>query len=131
MEVILGKRIISTPDAPPAIGTYSQAVLAGETLYVSGQIPLDPASGALVGGNFEDRVEQVFRNLSAIVAAAGFSLTDAVKVTVYLTDLSRFAVLNQIMARHFTEPWPARAAVQVAALPRGTDVEIDAVLVRC
>lgn len=82
-------------------------------------------------GTFEDRVEQVFRNLSAIAVAAGFALADAVKITVYLTDLSRFAVLNQIMAKHFAEPLPARAAVQVAALPRGTDVEIDAILVRC
>jgi len=123
-------RIITTSNAPAAIGTYSQAVQAGDTLYISGQIPLDPASGTLVGGSFRDRVAQVFANLAAIADASGMSLDQAVKVTVYLTDLSRFGELNEEMALHFQPPYPARAAVQVAALPRGTDVEIDATLVR-
>ena len=126
----MSRTYLSTPQAPAAIGTYSQAVLAGETLYIAGQIPLDPQSGALIGGEFADRAEQVFRNLAAIAAAAGMTLADAVKVNVYLTDLSRFSELNAVMAAYFPEPWPARAAVQVAALPRGTDVEVDAILVR-
>ncbi len=128
MEVILSRQIIATPNAPAAIGTYSQAVLAGSTLYISGQIPLNPETGALIEGSFEARVEQVFHNLAAIAEAANFALADAVKVTVFLTDLGRFGELNSVMARHFPEPWPARAAVQVAALPRGTDVEVDAIL---
>jgi reactive intermediate/imine deaminase len=126
----LTRNIISTPLSPSAIGTYSQAVLTGNTLYVSGQIPLDPATGALIEGSFEDRAERVFQNLAAIAEAAGMSLGDAVKITVFLTDLQQFQNLNRVMARHFPAPWPARAAVQVAALPRGTDVEVDAILVR-
>lgn len=123
-------KVISTPEAPAAIGTYSQAIQAGDTLYVSGQIPLDPTSMELVQGSFRERVERVFLNLAAIAKAADLALDDAVKITVYLTDLARFAELNEEMSRHFRQPYPARAAVQVAALPRGTDVEIDAILVR-
>ncbi|MBM4203339.1 MAG: RidA family protein [Gammaproteobacteria bacterium] len=126
----MNRKIITTPLAPSAIGTYSQAVLAGNTLYISGQIPLDPATGVLVEGSFEDRAERVFLNLKAIAQAADMSLGDAVKVTVFLTDLGTFQQLNGVMERHFPAPWPARAAVQVAALPRGTDVEVDAILVR-
>ncbi|MEZ5594938.1 MAG: RidA family protein [Pseudomonadales bacterium] len=123
-------QVISTTEAPAAIGTYSQAVLAGDTLYISGQIPLDPTTGELVQGQFRDRADRVFRNLAAIAHAAGLQLSDVVKVTVYLTDLAEFTALNEVMSRHFSQPYPARAAVQVAALPKGTDVEIDAVLVR-
>jgi reactive intermediate/imine deaminase len=120
---------ISTHEAPAAIGTYSQAVRAGDTVYISGQIPLDPITGTLIEGTFQERVYQVFENLSAIAKASGLSLKDAVKLTVYLTDLSRFAELNEVMARYFTTPYPARAVVQVTALPRATDIEIDAILV--
>ncbi len=122
--------VISTQAAPAAIGTYSQAIRAGETLYVSGQIPLDPATGMLIEGTFQERVRQVFANLAAIAGAAGLSLSDAVKITVFLQDLGRFSELNEEMARHFKPPYPARAAIEVSALPRGTDVEIDAILVR-
>jgi len=121
---------ISTPAAPAAIGTYSQAIRAGETVYISGQIPLDPTTGTLIEGSFQERVRQVFMNLGAIASAAGLSLNDAVKVTVFLKDLARFNELNEEMATHFNKPYPARAVVQVSALPRGTDIEIDAILVR-
>lgn len=121
---------ISTQAAPAAIGTYSQAIRAGETVYISGQIPLDPATGLLIEGTFQERVRQVFNNLAAIAGAANLSLSDAVKITVFLQDLGKFSELNEEMARHFNAPYPARAAVQVSALPRGTDVEIDAILVR-
>lgn len=121
---------ISTPNAPAAIGTYSQAIRAGETVYISGQIPLDPATSTLIEGSFQERVRQVFMNLGAIASAAGLSLSDAVKVTVFLTDLGRFNELNEEMAGYFNKPYPARAVVQVSALPRGTDIEIDAILVR-
>ena len=122
--------IISTPDAPGAIGTYNQAVLAGDTLYISGQIPLDPQTGEVVAGDFRARASQVFENLSAIARAADMTLADAVKITIYLTDLGEFASVNEVMAEHVSEPYPARAAVQVAALPKGVDVEADAILVR-
>jgi reactive intermediate/imine deaminase len=120
---------VSTSAAPAAIGTYSQAIKAGNTCYLSGQIALDPVTGQMVGGGFEGEVEQVFVNLKALAAACGGSLADAVKVTVYLTDLAYFAKVNEAMARHFTEPFPARAAVGVASLPRGAQVEADVVLV--
>jgi len=122
------RSIISTPNAPAAIGAYSQAVRAGDTLYLSGQIGLDPQTGQLVDG-IENQIDRVFRNLKAVAEAAGGSLADAVKLTVYLTDLSHFARVNEIMARHFGTPYPARAAVGVAALPRGALVEADAILV--
>jgi len=120
--------IISTDRAPAAIGTYSQAVRAGNTVYLSGQIPLDPATMQLVTG-IDAQIRQVFDNLAAVAAAAGGSLADVVKLTVYLTDLGHFALVNQIMAAYFQPPYPARAVIGVAALPRGAPVEMDAVMV--
>lgn len=125
----MNKIIISTPDAPQAIGTYSQAVRVGDTVYLSGQIPLVPATMELVEGDIAAQVRQVFENLSAVAHAAGGSLHDCVKVHVFLTDLAHFPVVNQVMAEYFTEPYPARAALGVAALPRGAAVEIDAIMV--
>ncbi len=122
------RQIISTPDAPQAIGTYSQAVRVGPTVYISGQIPLDPATGTLVSGDIELEIRRVFDNLSAIAKAAGGSLQHAVRVTVYLTDLANFAQVNESMAQYFPQPWPARAAIGVAQLPRGSRVEIDCIL---
>lgn len=123
------KTTIQTDDAPAAIGTYSQAVRVGDTLYISGQIPLAPATGDLVEDSFEAAATQVFENLAAVARAAGASLDDAVKLTIYMTDLAEFQTVNSVMARYFTAPYPARAAVQVAALPRGAAVEADAILV--
>jgi len=125
----VSKEIISTPKAPAAIGTYSQAVNAGNTVYLSGQIPLDPATMTLVEGGFEAQTVQMFENLKAVAEASGGSLADAVKLTIYLTDLSNFATVNVVMSRYFTEPYPARAAVGVKELPRGSLVEADAILV--
>jgi reactive intermediate/imine deaminase len=122
------RTIISTPNAPKAIGIYSQAVKSGNTVYVSGQIPLDPVSGELVQSSIEAQIRRVFDNLKAIVTAAGASFAQVAKVNVYLTDLGNFATLNKIMAEYFTEPYPARAAVQVSALPKGAQVEIDCVV---
>ena len=122
------RQIISTPDAPQAIGTYSQAVRVGPTVYISGQIPLDPATGQLVSGDIESEIRRVFDNLSAIAKAAGGSLRHAARVTVYLTDLVHFAKVNEIMAQYFPQPWPARAAIGVAQLPRGARVGIDCIL---
>ena len=122
------KQIISTPDAPAAIGVYSQAARAGNTLWVSGQIPLDPKTKELVGGGIEAQIHQVFKNLEAIVKAAGATFDDVVKATVFLTDLSNFALLNKIMAEYFREPYPARAAVGVASLPRGAQVEVECIV---
>jgi reactive intermediate/imine deaminase len=126
----MGKKIISTADAPAAIGTYSQAVEVGNTLWVSGQIPLDPATKELVPGGIDAQTHQVFKNLKAIVTAAGASFDDVVKATVFLTDLSHFATVNKIMAEYFREPYPARAAVGVAALPRGAQVEVECIVAR-
>lgn len=120
---------VSTPDAPGAIGTYSQAVKAGNTVYLSGQIPLDPKTMELVPGDVETQVRRVFENLRAVARAAGADLGHAVKVNVYLTDLGNFQTVNKVMAEYFSQPYPARAAIGVAALPRGAAVEIDAVLV--
>lgn len=122
------RQIISTDEAPKAIGTYSQAVRVGPTVYISGQIPLDPATGQLVSGDIEVEIRRVFDNLAAIAKAAGGSLRHAVRVTVYLTDLVHFAKVNEVMAQYFPEPWPARAALGVAQLPRGARVEIDCIL---
>lgn len=122
------RQIISTSRAPAAIGTYSQAVRAGDTVYVSGQIALDPASGQLIGGDISAEIRRVLDNLQAIVEAAGATLEQVVKLTVYLTDLSHFARVNEIMAGYFSVPYPARAAIGVAALPRGAHVEIECVL---
>jgi reactive intermediate/imine deaminase len=121
--------VISTPHAPAAIGAYSQAICVGDLIFISGQIGLEPESMALAEG-FEAQAEQVFKNLSALAKAAGSSLAEAVKLTVYLTDLSHFAKVNEIMAQYCAEPFPARAAVGVAALPRGALIEIDAVVCR-
>lgn len=123
------KITIRTAEAPQAIGAYSQAVRTGDTVYLSGQIPLSPQTMEMVAGGIEAQVEQVFANLAAVARAAGGGLDDATKLTVYLTDLSNFAAVNAAMARWFTEPFPARATVEVSALPRGALVEIDAVLV--
>lgn len=120
---------ISTPRAPAAIGPYSQAVRAGGTVYLSGQIPLDPATGELVQADIATESRRVFDNLKAVCEAAGGSLDDVARVGIYLTDLSDFAAVNAVMARYFAEPYPARACVQVAALPRGAAVEIEATMV--
>jgi reactive intermediate/imine deaminase len=122
------KQIISTQDAPAAIGVYSQAVRVGNTIWVSGQIPLDPKTKELVHGDVEAQVRQVFENLKAIVAAAGASFDDVVKATVFLVDLSHFGLVNKVMAEYFREPYPARAAVGVAALPRGAQVEVECIV---
>lgn len=124
----MSRKPVQTDQAPGAIGTYSQAVTTGRTVYLSGQIPLDPASMTLVTGGIEAEIHQVFRNLAAVAHAAGGSLQHAVKVTIYMTDLSQFAKVNEIMAEYFASPYPARATVGVAALPRGARVEADAVL---
>jgi reactive intermediate/imine deaminase len=123
------RKVITTNDAPAAIGTYSQAVRAGDTVYLSGQIPLDPRSMTLVSEDIDAQIRQVFDNLSAVAVAAGGTLNDCVKLTVYLTDLGHFAQVNEIMAQYLTEPYPARAAIGISSLPRGAQVEIDAVMV--
>lgn len=122
------RQIVSTPNAPKAVGTYSQAVKCGKTLYVSGQVPLDPVTGELEQGSMEAQIRRVFDNLKAIVVAAGGDFSQVAKLNVFLTDLANFALLNQIMADYFSEPYPARAAIQVAALPKGAQVEMDCVV---
>jgi reactive intermediate/imine deaminase len=124
----MSRQIIHTDRAPAAIGTYSQAVKAGSTVYISGQIPLEPQSGKMIEGDFEAETRRVFDNLQAIAEAAGGSLAQAVRVTVYLLDLAHFAKVNEIMAEYFPVPWPARAAIGVAQLPRGARVEVDCIL---
>ncbi|MEC9341246.1 MAG: RidA family protein [Pseudomonadota bacterium] len=119
---------VATGAAPAAIGTYSQAIRHGELLFVSGQIPLDPATGSLVGEQIEDQIRQVFDNLRAVTEAGGTTLARALKVTIYLIDLDHFAKVNEIMAEYFPEPFPARAALGVAALPKGAQVEADAIV---
>jgi reactive intermediate/imine deaminase len=125
----MARQIIETPNAPKAIGPYSQAVRVGKTVYLSGQIALDPSSGQLVEGGIDPQIHRVFRNLKAVAEAAEGSLAEAVRLTVYLTELADFPRVNEIMAQYFQAPFPARATVGVAALPRGARVEIDAVLV--
>jgi reactive intermediate/imine deaminase len=124
----MSKQIISTAAAPAAIGTYSQATRHGNTVYLSGQIPLDPARMELVEGGIEPQVHQVFKNLQAVCEAAGGNLDHILKLTVFLTDMAHFPTVNAVMAGYFTKPYPARAAVGVAALPRGALVEMDAIL---
>jgi reactive intermediate/imine deaminase len=124
----MSKQTISTTNAPAAIGTYSQAVRVGNTIWVSGQIPLDPHTKELVGGDIETQTRQVFDNLKAVVEAAGATFDDVVKANVYLIDLAHFAVVNKVMAQYFREPYPARAAVGVAALPRGAQVEVECIV---
>lgn len=124
----MNKKAIHTDEAPAAIGTYSQAVQAGGLVFLSGQIPLDPATMEVVDGDFEARARQVFKNLQAVAAAAGGSLNDVVKLTIFLTDLDNFATVNSVMASFFEQPYPARAAIGVSSLPKGVDVEADAIL---
>ena len=123
------KETIKTDKAPKAIGTYSQAVKAGDTVYLAGQIPLVPETMALESGDMRAQITRVFENLSAVAKASGGSLTDVVKLNVYLTDLGHFPLVNEVMAQYFREPYPARAAVGVASLPKGAAVEMDAVMV--
>ena len=123
------RAVIATQSAPQAIGPYSQGIKAGNTVWISGQIPLDPISMALVKGNIAAQAEQVFTNLAAIAEAAGGTLNNAVKVNISLTDLSDFDAVNTVMASHFEAPYPARACVQVAALPKGADIEVEAIMV--
>ncbi len=124
----MSRQTIQTSNAPQAIGPYSQAVRAGDTVYLSGQIPLDPKTMQLVTGDIDAEIHQVFKNLKAVAEAAGGSLANAVKVNVFLTDLGHFAKVNEIMASYCTQPFPARAAVGVAQLPRGARVEVECVL---
>jgi reactive intermediate/imine deaminase len=124
----MGKTVISTAAAPAAIGVYSQAVRVGNTIWVSGQIPMDPHTGQLVAGDIEAQVRRCFENLQAIVLAAGATLDDVVKATVFLTDLAHFGLVNKVMAEYFREPYPARAAVGVASLPRGAQVEVECIV---
>jgi reactive intermediate/imine deaminase len=125
----MAREIISTDQAPQAIGTYSQAVKVDNTVYLSGQIPLVPETMELVEGDIETQIVRVFENLKAVAAAAGANFSHIVKLNVFLTDLSNFPVVNEVMARYFNIPYPARAAIGVAALPKGAEVEMDAVLV--
>ncbi|HVY22823.1 MAG TPA: RidA family protein [Steroidobacteraceae bacterium] len=124
----MSRTIISTPAAPQAIGTYSQAVKCGSTVYVSGQIPLDPETGELVTGDMELQIRRVFDNLKAIINAAGGDFSHVAKLNVFLTDLAHFALVNKIMSEYFQQPYPARAAIGVAALPKGAQVEMDCVV---
>ena len=125
----MSRSIISTDQAPAAIGPYSQAVRAGNTVYFSGQIPLDPATGNLVQGDIALQTRRVFDNLKAVAEAAGSSLSAIVRVGIYVTDLANFATVNAVMAEYFQAPYPARSTIQVTALPKGAEVEVDAVLV--
>ena len=122
------KQAICTGDAPEAIGTYSQAIKVGETVYISGQIPLEPGTMNIVDEDIRAQTHRVFNNLAAVVREGGGNLDDIVKLTVFLTDLSHFSVVNEVMAEHFNPPYPARAAVGVAALPKGVPIEIDAIV---
>ncbi len=129
MESIkMPKEIISTTNAPQAIGPYSQAVKTKNLMFISGQIPLDPTTGNLVEGSIEDEANQVLKNLKSICEAAGYSIDDAVKITIFLTDLGNFSVVNDVMKEHFSEPYPARATVEVSGLPMGVNVEIEAII---
>jgi reactive intermediate/imine deaminase len=124
----MGKQAITTDNAPAAVGTYSQAMRCGDLLFISGQIPLDPVTGQLVDGGREAEIRRVFDNVQAIAAAAGGSLSDVVKLSVFLTDLGDFALVNQVMMDYFEAPFPARAAMGVAALPLGAQVEVEAIV---
>jgi reactive intermediate/imine deaminase len=126
--VFVTKKIIATDKAPKAIGPYSQAVKAGSTVYLSGQIALDPATGEIVSGDFETEARRVFDNLTAVAEAAGGSLANIVRFTIYLTDFAHFQTVNELMKQYLSEPYPARSTVGVAQLPRGVRVEIDAIL---
>jgi len=126
----MAKQVIQSPDAPAAIGPYSQAIRVGDTLYMSGQIPLDPASGQIVEGGIDAQAHQVFRNIRAVAAAGGATMNDIVKLAILLVDLGDFAKVNEIMAMYFDEPYPARATYQVVALPRGARIEVDSTIVK-
>jgi len=128
MEVIMQRKIIFTEDAPQAIGTYSQAVRVGNTVYLSGQIPLIPETMELIEGDITNQIKRVFMNLAAVAKASGGTLTNINKLNIYLTDLSNFPLVNEIMAEHFSEPYPARAVVGVASLPKGAMIEMDAIM---
>jgi len=123
------KEIISTPNAPAAIGTYSQAVKVDNTVYLSGQIPLVPATMEMISDDFKAQVVQVFENLTAVCEAAGGSMKDIVKLNIFMTDLSNFSIVNEVMATYFEQPYPARAAIEVSALPKASQVEMDGVMV--
>ena len=124
------KKIVASPKAPAAVGTYSQAVVADNTIYASGQLPIDPATGEFVPGGFKEQLTQVFTNLKNVLEEGGFKMSDAVKVTCYLQDLANFGALNEVYAKFFSEPYPARVAYQVAALPKGAMVEIECIAAR-
>jgi reactive intermediate/imine deaminase len=124
----VSKTPVHSDSAPSAIGTYSQAIRSGDLLFMSGQIPLDPATMEVVEGDFADRAHRVFRNLAAVAEAAGANLDQAIKLTIYLTDLDNFATVNSVMAEYFSEPYPARAALGVASLPKGVDIEAEAII---
>ena len=127
----MNREIIATEQAPKAIGTYSQAVKINNTVYLSGQIPLIPLSMELIDGDMEKQITQVFENLKAVCEAAGGELKDIVKLNIFLTDLSHFALVNEVMARYFVQPYPARAALGIASLPKGAEVEMDGIMVLC
>ena len=124
----MSKEIISTNNAPKAIGPYSQAVKTGDLIFISGQIPLNPKTGDLVSGSIGDEANQVLENIQSICKAAGYGLEDIVKITIFLTDLENFATVNEVMTKHFNEPYPARATVEVSGLPLGVNVEIEAIV---
>ncbi len=124
----MSRSIIQTDNAPAAIGTYSQAVKVGNTVYLSGQIPLVPATMEMVSDDFTEQAHQVFKNLSAVCEAAGGNIQDMAKVNIFLTDLGKFATVNEVMAQYFDEPYPARAAIEVAGLPKGSQIEIDGIV---
>jgi len=126
--VSTNKKIIHTDQAPQAIGNYSQAIQAGDTVYISGQIPLCPQTMQLIEGSFAEQAHQMFKNLRAVVQAAGAEMSDVIKVTLYLTEMNNFAVANEVMACYFSQPYPARSAIGVAQLPKGASVEVDAIL---
>jgi reactive intermediate/imine deaminase len=124
----MSKEIISTENAPQAIGPYSQAVKAGGLMFISGQIPLNPETGDLVSGSIEYEANQVLQNIKSICEAAGHGMEDIVKITIFLTDLGNFATVNDVMKKHFSEPYPARATVEISGLPLGVNVEIEAIV---
>ncbi|MDC1082061.1 MAG: RidA family protein [SAR86 cluster bacterium] len=124
----MSKEIISTENAPQAIGPYSQAVKAGGLMFISGQIPLNPETGDLISGSIEDEANQVLQNIKSICEAAGHGMEDIVKITIFLTDLGNFATVNEVMKKHFSEPYPARATVEISGLPLGVNVEIEAIV---
>jgi 2-iminobutanoate/2-iminopropanoate deaminase len=121
------KKVIATPDAPEAVGPYSQAIAVGNLLFCAGQIPLEPATGALVAGDAAVQAEQVLKNIGAVLHANGMTYANVVKTTVFLTDLADFSKMNEVYAKYFTTPYPARSTIQVAALPKGANVEIEAI----